>query len=283
MAYRRGRRSGFRLQLPRQFRNYRPNVGEGNGIYHVTAMFLMVFVSLVVYTGFLLPGINDLECGVDYATEFEAWVYGLDPNTHITSRAARTPEEMAYDDALRIKNDDARLAAFKAITPPTIRGRPASPKFPECKGTIPTGETHHRAYEVLVTFMPFLVLILLLFLIVKQSGSISMFPALMFALIIRELIPGDGIIDWVVMVVGITIACIPIPVGGLLAALSHVGALALWPTMILAYTAATGDAGAAITPAVEQIFEFVVWVMPIGILIFSPLVWQMRASGAARD
>ena len=241
-------------------------------------MLLMVFVSLIVYTGFLLPGINDLECGVDYDTGFEEWVYGLDPNTHITSRAMRTPAEMAYDDALRIKNDDARLAAFKAIT-----RVPADPKFPECKGTIPTGETHHRAYKVLVTFMPFLVLILLIFLIVKQSGSISMFPALMLALIVRELIPGDGPIDWAVMVIGITIACIPIPVGGLLAALSHVGALALWPTMILAYTAATGDAGTAIPPAVEQIFEFVVWVMPIGILIFAPLVWQMRASGAARD
>ena len=37
--------------------------------------------------------------------------------------------------------------------------------------------------------------------------------------------------------------------------------------MILAYSAATDGAGADINPTVEQIFQFVVWVVPIGILI----------------
>ena len=231
----------------------------------MTSMLLMVFVSLMVYTSFLLPGINDLECGVDYDEEFLAWKTGLHP-TNVGE----------YETALQIRNDGARLAALRAI-------QTVGPMYPDCASAIPTGKGHHKAYTILVTFMPLLVLLLLIFLVVKQSGSISMFPAMILALIIRELIPGDGTIDWVVLVVGITIACIPIPAGGLLAALSHVGALALWPTMILSYTAATDGAGTAITPAVEQIFEFVVWVMPIGVLIFAPLVWQMRGGGAERD
>ena len=266
MAFR--RRSRFRLQLPRQFRNYRPNVGEGAGFHHVTSMLLMVFVSIMVYTSFLLPGINDLECGVDYDTEFLDWRAGLD-QTGLTQ----------YEAALRIRNDGARIAAFKAILTKT-----SEPMYPTCESAVPTGDArYYQAYKVLVTFMPLLVFLLLIFLVVKQSGSISMFPAIILALIIRELIPGDGTIDWVVMVIGITIACIPIPAGGLLAALSHVGALAIWPTMILAYTAATDDAGTTIAPVVGQIFEFVVWVMPIGILIFSPLVWQMRGGRGMDD
>lgn len=221
------------------------------------ASLLMVFVSLLVYTAFLLPGINDLECGEDYDTEFLAWKVGLD-STGVT----------AYNAALLIQNDDARIADFKKIT--------TTLTYPVCKGTIPTGKTHQRAYQLLATFMPLLVLIPLLWLAFKQSGNIGMFPAIALALIIRELIPGDGIIDWLVMVIGITIACIPIPVGGLLAALSHVGALAIWPTMILAYSASAGAADSALHPALEQVFEFVVWVMPIGILIFLPLRWRMQ-------
>ena len=268
MAYRRR----FRLQLPRQFRSYRPNAGEGAGFLNVTSIFLMVFVSIMVYTSFLLPGINDLECGVDYDTEFLDWRARLDSSG-----------QDKYADALLIRNDGARIAAFQAIpTTPASSTSPASPMYPTCESAVPTGDArYYQAYQVLVTFMPLLVLLLLIFLVFKQSGSISMFPAIILALIIRELIPGEGTIDWVVLMIGIAIACIPIPVGGLLGALSHVGALALWPTMILAYAAAADDAGTTIAPAVEQVFEFMVWVMPIGILIFSPLVWQMR--GGARQ
>ena len=102
-----------------------------------------------------------------------------------------------------------------------------------------------------------------------------MLPAFALALIVREIIPGDGMLDWVALLLGICIACIPIPVGGIFAALSHVGALALWPTIILAYTAATGHVEDVISSPIRQIFELMVWIVPIGLLILMPVRWRM--------
>ena len=132
-----------------------------------------------------------------------------------------------------------------------------------------------QALRILVDFLPLLSLVPILFLVFRQMGNIGTLPVFLLTLALRELIPGDGIVDWMILSVGIIIASIPIPVAGLLAGLSHMGALALWPTMILAYTATTGEVDDIISSPIRLLLEFVIWVVPFGILAFLPVRWKM--------
>ena len=54
-------------------------------------------------------------------------------------------------------------------------------------------------------------------------GNIGTLPVFLLTLALRELIPGDGIVDWIILLVGIIVACIPIPVAGLLAGAESFG------------------------------------------------------------
>ena len=163
-------------------------------------------------------------------------------------------------------------------------GNDKSGDEPACDdGVIPyeRGDRLHQIYRIMVDFLPLLVLASLLFLVFKQSGNVGMLPAFALAIIVRELIPGDGIVDWAVMLIGIILACIPIPMSGLFAALSHAGAFALWPTVIMVYSAASKAVESEISSSVMQVFEFAVWVVPLGLLIFIPIRWGMSSGEGA--
>ena len=63
------------------------NLGENTNLHKATALFLMLFMGLALYIGLLIPGINDLECGVDWDSEYGAWYAGLtDPDKVNASR-----------------------------------------------------------------------------------------------------------------------------------------------------------------------------------------------------
>ena len=230
----RGGRSYFSLPKGRSrgFSGF-GRLGENTRLHRSTALFLMAFVGIMVYTAFLLPGINDFRCGEAYNGEYAEWYEAA-----VADDASGNTTVLK--DAMRIKSDPARLAAFKDIL------RLSNTPFPECKGVIPSGDSgtpkmFSQALRILVDFLPLLSLVPILFLVFRQMGNIGTLPVFLLTLALRELIPGDGIVDWMILSVGIIIASIPIPVAGLLAGLSHMGALALWPTMILAYTATTGE------------------------------------------
>ena len=261
----RGGRSYFKLPKsgPRGFSSF-GRLGESTRLHRSTALFLMAFVGIMVYTTFLLPGINDFRCGETYNEEYEKWYAAA-----VAADAASG--NTLLRDAMRIKSDPARLAAFGEIEPSL---------FPECEGIVPkdgsgTSKILTQTLRILVDFLPLLSLVPILFLVFRQMGNIGTLPVFLLTLALRELIPGDGIVDWIVLLVGIIVACIPIPVAGLLAALSHLGALALWPTMILAYTATTREVDDIISSPIRLLLEFVIWVVPFGILAFLPVRWKM--------
>ena len=265
---RRGGRSYFKLPKsgPRGFSSF-GRLGESTGLHRSTALFLMAFVGIMVYTTFLLPGINDFRCGETYNDKYAEWYAAAVAADSVS--VGSTP----LKDAMRIKSDPARLAAFKAITLTGVT-------FPECEGIVPkdgsgTSKILTQTLRILVDFLPLLSLVPILFLVFRQMGNIGTLPVFLLTLALRELIPGDGIVDWIILLVGIIVACIPIPVAGLLAGLSHLGALALWPTMILAYTATTREVDDIISSPIRLLLEFVIWVVPFGILAFLPVRWKM--------
>ena len=102
----------------------------------------------------------------------------------------------------------------------------------------------------------------------------------MAAILLREVIPGDGFLDWIVIMAGLVIASVPTPVKGLLSALSHICALALWPTMMLAYHGTAMGVGGDVSASVLTVLDFTVWILPFGILMLVPIRWKMRDNEA---
>ena len=275
------RRSGGYLSLPRSrsggsIVSGALNLGENTNLHKATALFLMLFMGLALYIGLLIPGIKDLECGVDWDSEYNLWVN--DDTNYIdkveTQRAAGARGgAVAYTgynssgvaDAGLIVNDDARDAKLVELGIPFCDGS-AFPSSPRILG---------QTLDILVPFLPLFVLIPILFLFFRQVGSIAALPAFLAVLLLREVIPGDGIFDWGVLTLGIVIACIPTPVKGLLSSLSHLGALALWPTVMLAYHASSGEVGGDVPASVLTVLDFLVWVIPFGLLMLIPIRWKM--------
>ena len=261
------RRRGGYLSLPRSFGgslNSTLNLGENTNLHKATALFLMLFMGLALYIGLLIPGINDLECGVDWDSEYGAWYGALSP-TEVNAVAA----------AGKIVNDDARLAALRVIgTAPNV--------YPECDGgAFPTEpRVLSQSLNILVPFLPLFVLVPVLFLFFRQVGSIAALPAFLVAILLREIIPGDGILDWIMITAGIAIACIPTPVKRLLSALSHICALALWPTMMLAYHGTVAGVGGDVSVSVLTVLDFIVWIAPFGVLMLIPIRWRMQDNEA---
>ena len=252
-------------------------VGENTRLHRGTAVFLMILIGLIAWTQALLPGINDIECGQDYDQEYQRWYNGIiDP-----------AEREKVDNAVMNSSLDERVSISESVTSIrfTIDGGTEAIPFPQCDRSliIPSNPSErnvqHFIYATMLQFLPVLVLVPILFLIFKQVGTIAMFPAFLICIIAREIVPGDGLMDWIIMVVGITIACIPIPVGGLLAALMHMGALALWPSAILAYFASRNHVIAEpdiiIPGTILLILEIMVWIIPFGILVLLPVRWKM--------
>ena len=240
------------------------NLGENTNLHKATALFLMLFMGLALYIGLLIPGINDLECGVDWDSEYEAWYGGLN-----------TAGVAAVTTAREIVNDDARLAALRdAGTTTNV--------YPECDGGAFPREPRVLAQtlDILVPFLPLFVLIPVLFLFFRQVGSIAALPAFLAAILLREVIPGDGFLDWIVIMAGLVIASVPTPVKGLLSALSHICALALWPTMMLAYHGTAMGVGGDVSASVLTVLDFTVWILPFGILMLVPIRWKMRDNEA---
>ena len=266
---RRNGRSYFRIPKsgPRGFSSF-GRLGESTGLHRSTALFLMAFVGIMVYTTFLLPGINDFRCGEAYNEEYAGWYAAA-----VAFDTANQPSDV-FRSAYAIKSDPARLEALRSLDTDPLTD------FPECVGIVPSGDSGTskiltQTLRILVDFLPLLSLVPILFLVFRQMGNIGTLPVFLLTLALRELIPGDGIVDWIILLVGIIVACIPIPVAGLLAALSHLGALALWPTMILAYTTTTGEVDDIISSPIRLLLEFVIWVVPFGILAFLPIRWKM--------
>ena len=256
------RRRGGYLSLPRSFGgslNSTLNLGENTNLHKATALFLMLFMGLALYIGLLIPGINDLECGVDWDSEYGAWYAGL-----------TDPDKDLVADAGEIVNDDARLAALEGLGMPVCDGG-AFPREPRVLA---------QSLDILVPFLPLFVLVPVLFLFFRQVGSIAAFPAFLAAILLREVIPGDGLLDWIVITAGITIACVPSPVKGLLSALSHICALALWPTMMLAYHGSTGGLSGEVSASVLTVLDFLMWIVPFGVLMLVPIRWKMRDNEA---
>ena len=240
------------------------NLGENTNLHKATALFLMLFMGLALYIALLIPGINDLECGVDWDSEYGAWYGALSP-TEVNAVAA----------AGEIVNDDARLAALRVIgTAPNV--------YPECDGGAFPREPRvlAQSLDILVPFLPLFVLIPVLFLFFRQVGSIAALPAFLAAILLREVIPGDGFLDWIVIMAGLVIASVPTPVKGLLSALSHICALALWPTMMLAYHGTAMGVGGEVSASVLTVLDFTVWILPFGILMLVPIRWKMRDNEA---
>ena len=261
------------------------NLGENTNLHKATNLFLMLFLGLALYIGLLIPGINDLECGVDWDSEYNLWLSDdTDYIDKVNTQAVDgdRPGITVYtgliqldgdgnglpdviDDAGEIPNDDARDAKLIELGIPFCDGS-AFPSKPRILG---------QTLDILVPFLPLFVLIPILFLFFRQVGSIAALPAFLAVLLLREVIPGDGIFDWGVLTLGIVIACIPTPVKGLLSSLSHLGALALWPTVMLAYHASSGEVGGDVPASVLTVLDFLVWVIPFGLLMLIPIRWKM--------
>ena len=244
------------------------NLGENTNLHKATNLFLMLFLGLALYIGLLIPGINDLECGVDWDSEYGNWVKnegGYSGLTLTDDDGNGLPDVL--DDIGEIVNDDARQAELDALGIPACDGG-AFPDDPRILA---------QTLNILIPFLPLFVLIPILFLFFRQVGSIAALPAFLAVLVLREFIPGDGIFDWAVITLGIVIACIPTPVKGLLSSLSHLGALALWPTMMLAYHASAGEVSVSgeVSSAVLTVLDFLVWIIPFGLLMLIPIRWRM--------
>ena len=145
-------------------------------------------------------------------------------------------------------------------------------------GTQPPCDSGHlpTAYGNLSKLMPLLVLLPFLMLIFRQAGNPSSLASMLLALLLREIVPGDGTMDWAIMAIGVVGAVIPMPMGGLLASLAHAGAVALWPTFVLAYVASAQSASSFVGGAVDWTFEFLVWIALFAVLTLIPLRWQAR-------
>ena len=237
------------------------NLGENTNLHKATALFLMLFMGLALYIGLLIPGIKDLECGVDWDSEYDAWYGGLDMS-----------EVDQVNTAREIVNDDARLAALMSI----------GTGYPLCDGGAFPAEPRvlSQTLDILVPFLPLFVLIPALFLFFRQVGNIFTLPIFLFVILVREFIPGDGILDWVAITAGIIVGSLPMPMKGLLSALSHIGALALWPTMMLAYHGTVAGVSGDVAASVLTVLDFLVWIVPFGMLMLIPIRWQMRDNEA---
>ena len=113
-------------------------------------------------------------------------------------------------------------------------------------------------------------------LIFRRIGNPGALGAMLLALVVREMMPGDGTTDWIILVIGALCAMVPIPINGILGALGHIGALMVWPIFALAYMASEKSAGAAVSEPVAWIMEFAIWILLLGGLLFMPLVWGMK-------
>ena len=247
------------------------NLGENTNLHRATSLFLMLFMGIALYAGLLIPGINDLECGVDWDSEYSNWIKnegGYSGLTTTDNDGNGLPDVL--DDIGEIVNDDARQARLDALGIPACDG-----------GAFPTEpRVLAQSLTILVPFLPLFVLIPVLFLFFRQVGSIAALPAFLAAILLREVIPGDGFLDWIVIVAGLVIASVPTPVKGLLSALSHICALALWPTMMLAYHGTAMGVGGDVSASVLTVLDFLVWIIPFGILMLVPIRWKMRDNEA---
>ena len=258
------------------------NLGENTNLHKATALFLMLFIGIALYAGLLIPGINDLECGVDWDSEYQVW-YDSGGNGY---KMAFEDWQSATEGEVQGFSEDGlgrdRVYTNPAQTsPPRIDGYIDS-DYPACDGgAFPTEpRVLGQTLRILVPFLPMFVLIPILFLFFRQVGSIAALPAFLSVLLLREFIPGDGIFDWAVMTIGIIVACIPTPMKGLLASLSHLGALALWPTVMLAYHGSAGEVGGDMSASVLTVLDFLVWIIPFGLLMLVPIRWKMRDNEA---
>ena len=257
------------------------DMGENTNLHKATSLFLMLFIGMALYIGLLIPGINDLECGTDWDAEYDLWVadnadYVTKVNDQaiagnrpgITSYSSYSVSDVA--DAREIVNDDARNARLIELGIPFCDG-----------GAFPTEpRVLSQTLNILVPFLPLFVLIPVLFLFFRQVGSIAALPAFLAAILLGEVIPGDGFLDWIVIMAGLVIASVPTPVKGLLSALSHICALALWPTMMLAYHGTAMGVGGDVSASVLTVLDFLVWILPFGILMLVPIRWKMRDNEA---
>ena len=142
---------------------------------------------------------------------------------------------------------------------------------PVCTSQIP-------AYlRPLSNLLPLLFFAPLPFVVLRQTGSVVALPAILLVLILRGMIPGDGLGEWAVAAVGMTLACAPMWTRGVIPALAHIGALAVWPTLALDMGGLLGSASPA-PAAVDWVMEMVAWVVLPGVLMLAPLLPQRRTA-----
>ena len=208
---------------------------------------------------------------MDWDAEYRAWETTVINDTDADGNG--TPDVL--DDAYEIENDDARLQAIRDAGP--------TGTYPECDGgAFPTSPpVLSRSLGTLVPFLPVFVLIPVLLPVLSTGWAASPHCRRFWQRSCSgSSYLGDGLLDWAVVTMGIIAACIPTPVKGLLSALSHLGALALWPTMMLAYHGTTGEINGEVAAPVLTVMDFLVWLLPFGVLMMVPIRWRMRDNEA---
>ena len=202
----------------------------------VPVVLLLTAVCIIVYAARILPGLEAMQCGPDWASAYQVWEAGPDGDVSSTADNFTGPG-------------------------------------PTCTSQMPGYVAPLSNLLPLLFFAPFP------FIVLRQAGSVMVLPALLLVLVLRDLLPGDnGIGEWAVLALGVAVACVPIWSRGLVPALAHAGALAIWPTFALA--ANTTLVATTASSAADWVLELAIWLILPGVLMLAPLFPQRRRAAA---
>ena len=111
------------------------------------------------------------------------------------------------------------------------------------------------------------------FLAFRRTGNISSAPAMVVMLLALEVVPdGSPVSGWAIVMLGVVVACLPMISRGLIVALSHIAAMALWPTVVLA--ASDASASTDMPFPMGLMLDMAVWIVLFGMMLFAPLLWR---------
>ena len=222
-------------------------------------MLLIAGVSAFIYFEFLMPGYYEVQCGdVNDGGAYDGTSWKV-------ANAGDGSTGAAPEAGFKENHEYWR----------GLGGGGTEPIAPECNvdgGRVP------ELYQRLTRLTPILLVIPLAMLVFQRVGTPGAAAAMLLAVVAREMIPGDGMADWLIMTVGMLAASIPLPVNGLLGALGHIGALLIWPTFAIGYMDAAEQmkTDGVLADPVLWVLELMLWLVLLGGLIIMPMVWGLR-------
>ena len=243
---------GYRGGEYRKWSPVRALIGADANAQSVAAMLLLLFVSIIVYVAFILPGIESVQCGKTWDADYKA------------EQAAPPKKWIALDGTTELAEPVCGLAV-----------RSGDDKYEEKV----THETHvPDVLRNISKFLPFLMLAPLGFLIGRQTASAGSGPAIWAMLLITGLLAAGhtNTISWVIVFVSVIVACIPLLVQGTIAALSHISALVLWPEVVILTSKLSAADDLPVSDTLVWMLEMAVWVVLLGSLIVVPMTWWRR-------